>query len=100
MEEWVDWFQQEKEKRSVVEENDFIVLLSDCKIRFSYKLETMDFELQMKSLKKPWRNLQSPLYSCNFSCAAHSLSSDCLIQSIQKSPQDFRGSILMKAGVT
>lgn len=52
MEEWVDWFQQEKEKRSVVEENDFIVLLSDCKIRFSYKLETMDFELQMKSLKK------------------------------------------------
>lgn len=52
MEEWVDWFLQEKEKRSVVEENDFIVLLSDCKIRFSYKLETMDFELQMKSLKK------------------------------------------------
>lgn len=72
MEEWVDWFQQEKEKRSVVEENDFIVLLSDCKIRFSYKLETMDFELQMKSLKK-LANLQSPLYSYNFSCTARSL---------------------------
>lgn len=90
---------RERKTCSVVEENDFTVLLSDCKIRFSYKLETMDFKLQMKSLKK-LANLQSPLYSCNFGCAAHSLSSDCLIQSIQKSPQDFRGSILMKAGVT
>lgn len=43
---------RERKTCSVVEENDFIVLLSDCKIRFSYKLETMDFELQMKSLKK------------------------------------------------